>query len=246
LFNIISIFLAYGHILVFLGDIKILDMIYRFFLSICLLIAFSNTTIAQENKSKIRVSGMVTDVNGNPLKGVMIFVDKVKTKVKSNKKGIYRIKMNPNSKLLTVYSPNLGILSVVYKGQSKVDFTYPEENEPVSEEMLGKLGFTLEPAPKIDNHYSDFSSILEILDKRFYNVKVTNGEIVIGKGINNFSGDRTPLILVDNRQVNVEDLSNIATTDVKSIRVISKGSEAAGYGGLKAANGVILITLKKD
>ena len=221
-------------------------MIYRFFLSICLLIAFSNTTIAQENKSKIRVSGTVTDAKGNTLKGAMIFIDKVKTRVKTNKKGVYKIKMSPDSKLLTVYSPSLGILSFKYKGQSKVDFVYGPEAEPMNEDMLSKLGFTLEPAPKLDNHYSDFSSILEILDKRFYNVKVTNGEIVIGKGINNFNGDRTPLILVDNREVSVQALNGIATSDVKSIRVITEGSETAQYSGLKAANGVILITLKHD
>ena len=221
-------------------------MICRFFLSICLLIAFSNTVIAQENKGKIRVSGMVTDANGNPIKGVIVFVDKVKTREKTNKKGIYKIKMGPDSKLLSVYTPNLGVLSFKYKGQSKVDFVYTPECEPVSEEMLGKLGFTLEPAPKLDNHYSDFSSILEILDKRFYNVRVRNGEITIGKGINNFNGDRTPLILVDNREVSVQALNGIATSDVKSIRVVTEGSETAQYSGLKAANGVILITLKHD
>ncbi len=220
-------------------------MIYQFFLGISLLIAFSNTVIAQESKSKIRVSGIVTDVNGNPQKGVMIFIDKIKTRVKTNKKGIYTIKMNHDSKLLTVYSQNLGILSVEYKGQSKVDFMYTQESVLINEEMLLKLGFTLDPTPKRVNNYSDFSSILEILDRKFYNVRVTDGVIKIGKGTNQFSGDSTPLILVDNQRVNVGELGTIATSDVKSIRVISKGSEAAEYGGLKAANGVILITLKQ-
>ena len=83
------------------------------------------------------------------------------------------------------------------------------------------------------------------MDKRFYNVRVTNGEIIIGKGANQFNGDTTPLILVDNQQRGIDALVSIATSDVKLIRVISRGSEAAQYGGLKAANGVILITLKQ-
>ena len=120
-----------------------------------------------------------------------------------------------------------------------------QQTGPFTEEQLGELGFTLEPASKNNiDWYSDFATILDILDKRFYNVKVTNGVIKIGKGANQFSGDSTPLILVDNQQVNVSSLSTIPTTDVKLIRVIDKGSEAAQYGGLKAANGVILITLK--
>ncbi len=134
-------------------------MIYRIFLGISLLIAFSNTVIAQESQSKIKVSGMVTDVNGNPLNGVMIFIDRIKTRVKTNKKGIYTIKMKRASKLLTVYSPNLGILTVEYKGQSKVDFIYTQESIPINEEKLLQLGFTLDPAPKKDNNYSDFSNI---------------------------------------------------------------------------------------
>ena len=210
------------------------------------MLACSHTVIAQENKSKIRVSGMVTDVNSNPIPDVMIFINKVKTKEKSNKKGSYTMKMNPDAKLLSAYAPNLGILSVKYKGQSKVDFRFSPESEPITEEMLVNLGFTLEPGPKLENHYSDFSSVLEILDRRFYNVRVTDGEIKIGKGLNQFAGDTTPLILVDKLQVNVGELNNIATTDVKSIKVISSGSEAAEYGGLNAANGVILITLKKE
>jgi hypothetical protein len=44
--------------------------------------------------------------------------------------------------------------------------------------------------------------------------------------------------------VHVGELGTIPTSEVKLIRVIDKGSEAAQYGGLKAANGVILITLK--
>ena len=116
----------------------------------------------------------------------------------------------------------------------------------MSEDQLVELGFTLRR--KSDGNkvkYEDFSSVLEILDKTFYNVRVINGTIKIGRGANQFNGNTEPLILVDNQRVGVEVLGTIATTDIESIRVISNGSESAQYGSLKAANGVILITLKK-
>ena len=219
---------------------------YRFIISLCLLIAFSNTIRSQENKSKIQVTGTVFDAHGNPIKGALVFVDKVKTKVKSNKKGIFKIKMRHDAELLSVYSTDHGILSTVFEGQLVINFEYPKDSELVTEDMLVKLGFTLEPASTLENNYFEFSSILEILDKRFYNVRVTDGEIKIGKGTNAFNADLTPLILVDGHQVSVDVMNGISTADVRSIRVIHRGSEAAEYGGINGANGVILITLKKD
>ena len=173
-------------------------------------------------------------------------MDSVKTKVKTNKKGAYKIRIHPDTKLLTVYSEKFGVLSMEYTGQKKVSFLYKQDSKPLKEEELSKIGFKLYSEPKGDTSwYADFSSILDILDKRFYFAKVTNGKIKIGKGANQFSGDTDPLLLVDNQRMPISVLATIATSDVQLIRVIHNGSEAAQYGSLQAANGVILITLKK-
>lgn len=210
-----------------------------------MLVIWSIPTMAQENNNKIQVMGTVTDVSGKPLKGVMVFVDSIKTKSKTNKKGIYRIKLSPDTKILTVYSPDLGVLSMNYTGQTNIGFTYTRESGPLSKENLTEIGFMVYQEPVGDTSwYTDYSSILELLDRRFYNVRVTNGKIKIGKGPSQFSGDSDPLVLVNNQSMNVSVLSTISTSDVKLIRVINRGSEAAFYGGLKAANGVILVTLK--
>ena len=222
-------------------------MIYRF-LACCVLcmLGLFPLTAQEHNEDKILVSGMVTDVEGKPMKDVMVFVDSVKTKIKTNRKGLYKIKLSPKARVVTVYSPTLGVLSMDYKGQTKIGFVYTRENSPVSEEDLAALGFSLYPEPRgKTDWYADFSSILEILDKRFYNVRVTNGKIIIGKGPSRFHGESDPLVLVNDQIVNVSALSSIATSDVKLIRVIHRGSEAANYGGLRAANGVVLVTLKE-
>ncbi|MFH6604785.1 TonB-dependent receptor plug domain-containing protein [Maribacter algicola] len=63
----------------------------------------------------------------------------------------------------------------------------------------------------------------------------------MGKGANNFSGNKDPLILVNGQPMT--DVSSIPTSEIKLIWVISKGSETAQYG-LRGTNGVILIDLK--
>ena len=203
--------------------------------------------IAQEEAGQtIEVTGTVTDVNNAPIKNAMVFVDSVKTKAKTNKKGIYKVKLDPNAKVLTVYSPKMGVLSMEYTGQKKVSFMFTHENKPISKKALSDLGFSLYSKPKEDTSwYKDYSSILEILDKRFYNVRVTNGVVKIGKGPNHFHGESEPMVLVNDQPMDISVLGTIATTDVQRIEVIDDGSEAATYGGLRAANGVIIITLKQ-
>lgn len=215
-------------------------------ISLLLALICSVGLIAQSTKAeKKTVTGMVMDMNGKPLKGALIFVDSINTKKKTNKKGIYKLKLDSDTKLLTVYSKDLGLLSMEYAGQEKISFLYKQDDiVPLSEDKLDELGFRLRPNSGDNTGYAEFATILDILDKRFFYAKVTNGKVKIGKGANQFTGDSDPLVLVDNQRMPIDVLSTIATNDVKSIRVIQNGSETAEYGGLQAANGVILITLK--
>ncbi|MFK7814348.1 MAG: hypothetical protein AB8B59_17755 [Maribacter sp.] len=224
----------------------------RIFLTLLVLLFSSVTLIAQNEdnkgdtkKEKIEVVGMVMDMNGLPLKGAQVFVDSIKTKAKTNKKGLYKIKVDADTKLLTVYSEKLGVLSMEYTGQKKVSFLYKEDSNPLDEEGLSKMGFKLYAEKKASNEgYEDFATILDILDKRFFFAKVTNGKVRVGKGSNQGYGDSEPLVFVDDQRMPIGVLTTIPTINVESIRVIHNGSEAAQYGGLKAGNGVILIELK--
>ena len=222
-------------------------MLLRVVFVIILSIIFGLSVFSQENRlEKKEVTGKVTDVNNLPLKGVFIFADSIKTRVKTNRTGFYKIKLHSTTKILTAYLPRLGILNMEYTGQSKVDFLFTQQAKPITEGKLIELGYILYPEPLVDTSwYKDYASVLELLDKRFYNVIVKNGKIKIGKGPNQFSGDNDPLILLNNQPIDVASLETIGTSDIKSIRVINRGSETAAYGGLKAANGVILITLKQ-
>ena len=83
------------------------------------------------------------------------------------------------------------------------------------------------------------------MDYFAHETAVIDDNCKIGKGTNQFSGNSDPLVLVDGQRQPIGVLTTIPTIDVKEIKVIHNGSETAEYGGLQAANGVVLITLKK-
>ena len=216
------------------------------FLLIFFILTVLNISTGQNKKPEmITVIGYVTNINNEPIKGALIFIDSVKTNSKTNKKGYYKVRIPLTTKEIAAYSPDHGILSDKYSGEKKVSFVF-KEGKPLSEEHLVlKMGYVVKRQKQDDSMwYANYSSILQILENRFPSVRVYNGKIIIGKGPNSFGGDSDPLIFVDGQRSNISVLTTIPTIEVKKIRVVTRGSEAAEYGGLQGANGVILITLK--
>lgn len=207
------------------------------------MILISIPVLAQD--STIDLVGSVMDKYGAPVKGAMVFIDSVNTNIKTDKKGFYEVEIDSAAKNLTVYSKQYGLLSMDYTGQKRVSFLYKDDSKPLKKSALKSLGFNVSNRIPSNAEYENFATILEILDKRFYYAKVTNGQVKIGKGTNQFAGDSNPLVIVDGQQMPISVLTTIPTIEVESIRVIHQGSEAAEYGGLRAANGVILIALKE-
>ncbi len=207
---------------------------------------------AQNKKNFIKVSGTVTDMTDTPIKNAFIFVDSVKTEVKTNRKGFYKIKLDRQATEVAVFVKGQGLLAKIYKGERTINFVFrTDKNDGYQEDMVIGMGykFEIKKGPenfKTGTNYSDYTSVYQILDRLFPFVRVTNGMIKIGNGPTTFGGDTTPLIFIDDQRVNQQTLAVVATSDIDKIRVIRRGSEAAVYGGLAAANGVILVDLKID
>ncbi len=193
--------------------------------------------------SELSLKGTVTDFNNEPVKGAYVYVDSAKTRTKTNKKGLFKIKIKPETNILTVFSEDYGIVSVDFNGEKELSFKYPQNSKPISEENLGLLGFNVTVEPEGNsNNYAAYLTVYDILKAKFQQVRVNGTKITIAKGPNTFSGNSDPLILVN--KVPNNNLSSIPTSEIKSIKVIQAGSESAEYG-LRGVNGVLLITLKK-
>ncbi|PQV51561.1 TonB-dependent receptor-like protein [Jejuia pallidilutea] len=218
------------------------------------LFIFSTLSLCAQNKNKDAASktitGLVKDFNNTPLSGVYIYVDSVKTKTRTNRKGEYKLKIHPNTKLITAYSPNHGILSLSYSGEKKVSFAFSDEAKPLDTKELYEMGFgkpLRKSSGKVDfegvRGLNGFNNIYQLIEGVFAGVSVTGTSINIRgatTSTTNAGNSTEPLLLVDN--VPFLDISNIIPSEVKSIEVI-KGPNAAYYGA-RGVYGVVKITLK--
>ena len=88
---------------------------------------------------------------------------------------------------------------------------------------------------------SGYTDIYDYIRGRIPGV-VVNGKNITIRGINSINSSTEPLILVDG--VEVSDLSTISPEMVDSLEVLKDASSTSLYG-IRGANGVILITLRK-
>jgi TonB-dependent starch-binding outer membrane protein SusC len=219
-------------------------------LSVILLTA----AFGQASTKKVKISGMVTDINNKPVPGASIFVDGKTTGKTTNNKGIYKIQIKPGSKYIGAISRSGEINGSLIEGKIEVNLSLPidvtaESNNPQNfdgdeEVNIGygtvKKKDLMGPVSKIDGtqtRFAAYSNVYEMLRGQ-PGVQV-NGKSINIQGASSFMASTEPLLVVDGSIVN--SLDHIQPSQVKSIEIL-KGSSAAIYGS-RGANGVILITL---
>lgn len=190
------------------------------------------------------MSGTIKDYEDKPIKKVRIFIDSLKTKVKSDKNGAYKILVSNENKLITAFSEKHGVIDIDYNGEKKINFIFPKDEVTITKKELWKMGYGISnySSPLID--YSSYTDIFQLLRTRFQNVKVIGEDIRIkgaGSSLSN-GGDFgiTPIFTVNGSQV--FSISRINPADIKSISVNRATSSLYGSRG---AGGIIKIVLKK-
>lgn len=210
----------------------------------------------QKSNKKNIVSGYITDVNNQPVAGAMILADRLETGVVTSKKGFYKVRITPETRMIGVYSELNGSaetpvdggpeINIVLYGNYAIQDFIP--SIPADEEMVN-IGYgrvrkkdLTAPTGQIDgqdNKYDSYTSIYDMIRGEVPGVQVTGTQILI-RGISSINSSNDPLLVVDGMPVS--SIDNISPREVKSISVL-KGSDAAIYG-TRAAGGVILIDLK--
>jgi len=210
----------------------------------------------QKSNNKNIISGYVTDVNNQPVAGAMILADRQETGVVTNKKGFYKVRITPETRMIGVYSELNGSaetpaevgteVNIVLYGKFAIEGFIPAI--PVEEEMVN-IGYgkvkkedLTTPTGQIDgknNKYDSYTSIYDMIRGEVPGVQVVGTQILI-RGMSSINSSNDPLLVVDGMPVS--SIDNISPREVKSISVL-KGSDAAIYG-TRAAGGVILIDLK--
>lgn len=205
-------------------------------LLILLTVCFVNNTHAQKNK-KIKISGYVKDSLNNPIANCVIFVDNIKQKKKTNRKGYYVLKLKRIPNKLMFYSNKHGITEIDYPNRSNIDITFKKMG------IKSKNRFAeIEKNEQKNLSRHRFKDIYAYLRGRVSGVTVSPApqNIIIIRGITSLKGSNEPLFVLNNMAVSKDHLETINPNDIKSVKVL-KGAATTIYG-VRGAAGVILIT----
>jgi len=190
--------------------------------------------LSAQKAKKITITGKVIDGSGNPVSGVNIFIDKVKTDVITGQDGSYYVKIRPGAKEILAFSVIKGAGEVQIEGRTIIDIVLDGKSTDLKNDKnpAGRSN-TLNIKDSSTPVYQD---IYDMIRGRVPGVEVSGKSIRI-RGVNSLNVSTEPLFVVDG--VITRDIDGIAPETVSSIEVL-KGPDASVYG-TRGSNGVIVI-----
>lgn len=223
------------------------------FITICLLLV-SVSTFAQK---KIEVTGVVMDINKEPLVGVNVTVkDQAGLGAITDINGRYKISIEEFSRLVFSYI-GFDEQEVLVKRQQVVDVIMKESEASELDEVVitgtgaqKKLTVTgavttvnvndLKANPTANLSNALAGNVAGVLAMQTSGQPGKNTSEFWIRGISTFGADNSALVLVDGFE---RSLDEINIEDVESFTVLKDASTTAIYGP-RGANGVVLITTK--
>lgn len=203
------------------------------------------------------LSGTVTDSAGAAISGATITIKGTTVKTATDNQGWFTIiAPNPTGTLLVSYIGHQTISRNFEKGESgQYHFTLIR-NENMLEEVEVSTGYQKLSPERATGSFVQLderllnrgfsTNILDRLEGVASGVLFNGGTSTLGfsiRGRSTIEADANPLIVVDNFPYDA-DLSTINPNDVASITIL-KDAAAASIWGVRAGNGVVVITTKK-
>lgn len=201
------------------------------------------------------VTGTVTDSNGQTLVGVSVVVDGTQRGVITDLDGKYTISDVPSNALLNVTYLGMHPMKVKVSG-SVVDIRMEEDSHSLTETVV--IGYGSAKAKDLtapitvikgDELLSVPSATpMSALQGKVAGVNVINngapgeGPIVQIRGVGSFGDSNQPLYVVDG--MFYDNINFLNNADIQEMSILKDASAAAIYG-VRAANGVVIITTKK-
>ena len=226
---------------------------FRIFLA-GVLILLSFAVYAQENT----VTGKVYDVSGEPIIGASVVIQGTTQGTITDMDGAFQLKAQPSQTLVVSF---LGYKDVILPIGNKNNFkvTLEEDSKKLDEVVV--VGYATQKKVNLTGSVASVSSkdiqdipvanTATLLQGRLPGLVLTqngaqagndNPEIRI-RCIGTF-GNNNPMVLIDGVEGSLSQISEIPSADIDNISVLKDAASAAIYG-VRAANGVILITTKR-
>ena len=226
---------------------------FRIFLA-GVLILLSFAVYAQENT----VTGKVYDVSGEPIIGASVVIQGTTQGTITDMDGAFQLKVQPSQSLVISF---LGYQDVILPVGSKNNFKIILEEDSKKLDEVVVVGYATQKKVNLTGSVVSVSAkdiqdipvanTTTLLQGRLPGLVLTqngaqagndNPEIRI-RGIGTF-GNNNPMVLIDGVEGSISQIAEIPSADIESISVLKDAASAAIYG-VRAANGVILITTKR-
>ena len=205
-----------------------------------------------------KVSGTVKDSWGDPVIGAAVVQKGTTNGISTSEDGTYSISV-----------PAGAILQFSCVGYKTVEMTVTGETlDAVLEDDVDLLegvvvvGYGTQKKANLTGSVASVSSrdiedipaanAASLLQGRLPGVVLTSNGGQAGKdnpeirvrGVGTLSGNNNPMVIIDGIEAGVDDIRQIAAADIDNVSVLKDAASAAIYG-VRAANGVILITTKR-
>ena len=223
-------------------------------LMLCLCLLLAATTMFAQN---LTVTGVVTEkATGYPAIGVSVLVKGTTNGTITSMDGDYTLSNVPKNATLVFSYVGMTTQEVPVNGQTVVNVLMNEDTQNLEEVVVIGYGtskakdltapIAVIKADEITKHAT--SSPMSALQGKVPGVQITNsgqpgsGPSVRIRGIGSMNTDSQPLYVVDGMFFdNIDFLNN---SDIQDLSILKDASAASIYG-VRAANGVVLVTTKK-
>ncbi|WP_018626200.1 TonB-dependent receptor [Niabella aurantiaca] len=207
----------------------------------------------------LKVEGLVTDEQGNVLRGVNIRVKDTAVGAVTDEKGRYAILIPDKQGILVFTHIGFKEREVPVASRAVIDVSLVREVQRLNEIVtIGYGGVrrrdltgSVASVSMVDLEKAPVRSFEEALAGRVAGLtaRVADGQpgapvAVTIRGNNSITQDNSPLYVVDGFPMENPDNNAINPAEIESIEVLKDASSTAIYGA-RGANGVILITTKK-
>ncbi|UII77221.1 TonB-dependent receptor [Flagellimonas sp. HMM57] len=224
--------------------------------SVLLLISFLMLPVAFFAQDNITVSGTVLDDTGQPLPGANIIVKGTTNGVQTDFDGNYVLDDIPSDGILMFSYVGFRTQEISVNGQFTINVNLQEDSQLLDEVVV--IGYGEQKRSDITGAVVSIKSeeIVKIpaltatqsIQGKVAGVNIIANDApgatptVLVRGLGTALGGRDPFFVVDGQPL--QDIRTINPADIESIEFL-KGASYANIYGIRAANGVILVTTKK-
>ena len=217
------------------------------FIGLC----FSIASFAQ-----VRVSGSVTDTQGEPVPGVTVLEQGTQNGVITDVDGNFNIEVAGEESVLVFSFVGMETQTITVGDQREIHVVMKETFTDLDEVVVIGYGVqkkALTTGANLNVSGEDLqkmntSNVLQAMQSQSPGVNITQKSGQPGEGFKvnirgiGTIGDSEPLYVIDG--VAGGNINNLHPSDIESIDVLKDAASAAIYGA-RAANGVILVTTKR-